>query len=193
MRGKRPGSRAYRRSDRLIPAYAGKTSRALKGMSVTPAHPRVCGENAVEGALGVSGLGSSPRMRGKPSPLTRPWMNPRLIPAYAGKTMARARNSGLARAHPRVCGENRVRASLRLPWVGSSPRMRGKHAVREYSDPRGRLIPAYAGKTQVRKRACAISRAHPRVCGENPYSYNLRTPERGSSPRMRGKHAYLYT
>ena len=92
-------------------------------------------------------------------------------------------------AHPRVCGENR-RLRRREPLRrGSSPRVRGKlHRVAQAHQRRG-LIPACAGKTvSAVKRAGAVA-AHPCVCGENGGGAHGLLRRRGSSPRVRGKHA----
>ena len=53
----------------LIPACAGKTWARSAGVMRRPAHPRVCGENG--GVVRVEGAreGSSPRVRGKLSPI----------------------------------------------------------------------------------------------------------------------------
>ena len=73
--------------------------------------------------------------------------------------------------------------------LGSSPRMRGKHA-REYFDlGRYGLIPAYAGKTRAAVRESRTRRAHPRVCGENHSVCAAQRAGSGSSPRMRGKRS----
>ena len=89
-----------------IPAYAGKTSGRFPARRWGQEHPRVCGENVVQVALG-----------NLPS---------RNIPAYAGKT-GKAGNGTIATAeHPRVCGENQTETGKRLWGEGTSPRMRGK-------------------------------------------------------------------
>ena len=49
----------------LIPAWAGKTRRATTIGSHAGAHPRVGGENGRCGSAGLTGIGSSPRGRGK--------------------------------------------------------------------------------------------------------------------------------
>ena len=49
----------------LIPACAGKTASFPATSDLTPAHPRVCGENVVIFLGFLSGGGSSPRVRGK--------------------------------------------------------------------------------------------------------------------------------
>ena len=71
--------------------------------------------------------------------------------------------------------------------VGSSPRVRGKHARIE-RDPGGAgLIPARAGKTLTEARASFVTWAHPRACGENQVITTACAQLPGSSPRVRGK------
>ena len=93
------------------------------------AHPRVGGENFVEPGLPASGAGSSPRGRGKQPMVRNGRIHGGLIPAWAGKTTYRAGVQLTARAHPRVGGENSVRARKALASPGSSPRGRGKPCV----------------------------------------------------------------
>ena len=91
--------------------------------------------------------GSSPRGRGKPVDGAFGELGPRLIPAWAGKTILILVHYCNARAHPRVGGENVDFCPREIPPEGSSPRGRGKliSRVRSYADER--LIPAWAGKT----------------------------------------------
>ena len=167
VRGKRASAQLKAGEAGLIPACAGKTPRDPRRSSLGPAHPRVCGENSRPPQPWYGTAGSSPRVRGKPRPLIMPWMNPRLIPACAGKTSSYERATARSGAHPRVCGEN-PRASLSsVCSEGSSPRVRGKLDRRDRLNPSAGLIPACAGKTDRRSDNCAAMAAHPRVCGEN--------------------------
>ena len=69
------------------------------------------------------------------------------IPAYAGKTGRSGAAGAVAKEHPRVCGENADFAGSGVYPLGTSPRMRGKHA-RGIANPKmPGNIPAYAGKT----------------------------------------------
>ena len=105
-RGKRrlPGTAGF--DERLIPAHAGKTTRASTRPSMIAAHPRSRGEN-VEGCFdAVLEAGSSPLTRGKRLREQAQQARRRLIPAHAGKT---ALSHGITRAlpaHPRSRGEN---------------------------------------------------------------------------------------
>ena len=71
--------------------------------------------------------------------------------------------------------------------TGSSPRVRGKLQGDGVGVVSGRLIPARAGKTPVRRRRVARRPAHPRACGENARPTTSTAPPPGSSPRVRGK------
>ena len=75
-------------------------------MSITGAHPRVCGENGPGQAWAETVAGSSPRVRGKQPADFPKGISDRLIPACAGKTFADDAAAGGLGAHPRVCGEN---------------------------------------------------------------------------------------
>ena len=147
----------------------------------------MCGENRVAASIPAVKPGSSPRVRGKRCPAALAIVRGGLIPACAGKTNQRAASARVARAHPRVCGENENRDRRRLTLYGSSPRVRGKqaHVTMRFSNEG--LIPACAGKTCPPPPRAYQSPAHPRVCGENPSPTCRPQHPRGSSPRVRGK------
>ena len=113
----------------------------------------------------------------------------RNIPAYAGKTCPILAKASFTPEHPRVCGENRVPVMMCTVLRGTSPRMRGKPfawSARIFGE---RNIPAYAGKTRYANICWLTPKEHPRVCGENSSQLRLPNPQRGTSPRMRGKLA----
>ena len=86
-----------------------------------------------------------------------------------------------------MCGENDQGVGGLNAVPGSSPRVRGKHALTLENHRAVRLIPACAGKTAQSTWMPAPRWAHPRVCGENA-GYSERHVRRwGSSPRVRGK------
>ena len=188
-RGKRVEGGGRQRCQRLIPAWAGKTrgyGRADRGLT---AHPRVGGENVTQLAPGELSNGSSPRGRGKLLVGVGGRLRPRLIPAWAGKTMTAIEARACSGAHPRVGGEN-VGGPLAVFGVpGSSPRGRGKRERSGLLARPGGLIPAWAGKTPAGSRSGSACRAHPRVGGENPARPASTTARQGSSPRGRGKPA----
>ena len=173
----------------LIPAHAGKTSECTLMGRFPQAHPRACGENCEKRQRGDEKSGSSPRMRGKLVLRPTACLMGRLIPAHAGKTEGGGVVSRRGPAHPRACGENFEHVGETVPFVGSSPRMRGKHIPLLSRPGSSRLIPAHAGKTRSDHRLSCHRQAHPRACGENPTTTQKHQPREGSSPRMRGKQS----
>ena len=97
-----------------------------------------------------------------------------------------------ASAHPRACGENVTASDVIRIDGGSSPRVRGKRRQSRRRFRQRGLIPARAGKTAPRARSRRARPAHPRACGENHKWHATILSVQGSSPRVRGKHAYRY-
>ena len=91
---------------RITPACAGKTLAHLLAGGVKEDHPRVCGENFAAQVPEAKGMGSPPRVRGKPDSLRHGFHRAGITPACAGKTSSRACLDCLLKDHPRVCGEN---------------------------------------------------------------------------------------
>ena len=134
MRGKRTCSFVMSAASRITPADAGKTLFPPTYFLDFPDHPRGCGENrhnrsAQAGACGItpadagktgcqsgfvlSAIGSPPRMRGKRFQAEKQPQGSRITPADAGKTQPCARRHGKPEDHPRGCGENSRRYSVR--------------------------------------------------------------------------------
>ena len=152
---------------RLIPAWAGKTSWRLAPPRDRGAHPRVGGENLICRDHRRVLCGSSPRGRGKPHCSDQRTLRGGLIPAWAGKTSTGSVLPDGCRAHPRVGGENAIMTVISGALTGSSPRGRGKQFGGFGVDAGLRLIPAWAGKTSAFDAARSARAAHPRVGGEN--------------------------
>ena len=131
----------------LIPAHAGKTTSVRCQLDNVWAHPRSRGENDALSGASSAWKGSSPLTRGKQGADGGAHGRPGLIPAHAGKTVARRRPTRPVSAHPRSRGENPSLRKARSHSRGSSPLTRGKHGG-QVGDvfPPG-LIPAHAGKT----------------------------------------------
>ena len=187
MRGKRSSLHSNLVEDGLIPAHAGKTTKAQEIATQWPAHPRACGENEAPIDKRGRAVGSSPRMRGKRALTLETVYRCGLIPAHAGKTITKLKMLFERWAHPRACGENLSVNGNGVRCKGSSPRMRGKLSAARPATSNIGLIPAHAGKT--RSLCCDRSAywAHPRACGENSARGRRASIPRGSSPRMRGK------
>ena len=138
-------------------------------------------------ARGVAYDGSSPLTRGKRFHVERGPVLTRLIPAHAGKTRPEGGDGTRCPAHPRSRGENGSQTRAGSQPLGSSPLTRGKPRHHGPDGGVGRLIPAHAGKTLVRRRPGRVRRAHPRSRGENHQEVTLVGACAGSSPLTRGK------
>ena len=171
----------------LIPAHAGKTSRALSALGNLGAHPRSRGENPKPPYGLVRARGSSPLTRGKRPPPSRLPSDLGLIPAHAGKTRVVGVHDAVSWAHPRSRGENSTQLRRDIWNRGSSPLTRGKR-VDAVPDVRASgLIPAHAGKTERGDVGPLSGGAHPRSRGENYPISPAAHPRTGSSPLTRGK------
>ena len=65
--------------------------------------------------------------------------------------------------------------------------MRGKVHDRHLCSGKGRITPAYAGKSPRNRSPQWLCRDHPRLCGEKPNVAVITSAFRGSPPPMRGK------
>ena len=187
VRGKRAVAPKVRGPEGLIPACAGKTMFDTIRLLRCWAHPRVCGENARPLSRWSTTPGSSPRVRGKLGTIQDENAGAGLIPACAGKTAPGSGRSPARRAHPRVCGENAFFEGGSVLAGGSSPRVRGKRALRSSSVYTPGLIPACAGKTgETLQTVASQYGSSPRVRGKHART-RPQTPQRGLIPACAGK------
>ena len=110
-----------------------------------------------------------------------------ITPACAGKTSLFRKFPQAFKDHPRVCGENLLRRRTCLLYLGSPPRVRGKHYLPRLCAFPGGITPACAGKTNSFKLNKRRPQDHPRVCGENMSLFMDWMFIWGSPPRVRGK------
>ena len=176
---------------RIIPAYAGSTSRRCSGSSPASDHPRIRGEHFSKPGLDVSQAGSSPHTRGAHRHVQAVFFVNRIIPAYAGSTPSTSGQIGGDADHPRIRGEHHTALKTTILAFGSSPHTRGApaHVWRACATPR--IIPAYAGSTQRWHLRRIRSPDHPRIRGEHSLDREAgRRAERiipayaGSTPRV---------
>ena len=132
-------------------------------------HPRIRGEHVKNGTFSTGMVGSSPHTRGALFDNGVCRIVAGIIPAYAGSTLSRRAQAGMAADHPRIRGEH-------MPWgdsggqhPGSSPHTRGAHFVVSSAARRSRIIPAYAGSTHRRRQFLERQWDHPRIRGEHAW------------------------
>ena len=187
-RGKRP--RIARREIVFgpIPANTGETLPIYQSCVAYRAYPREHGGNGVIDFIDHWIGGLSPRTRGKPAMALSGSMTRGPIPANTGETVRLRIVVQLDRAYPREHGGNGCCDSDPAANPGLSPRTRGKLVIEVLGRAERGPIPANTGETVFRGRALASMRAYPREHGGNATVHNISTPERGLSPRTRGKH-----
>ena len=131
--------------------------------------------------------GLSPRVRGKRVVPQQRQAVVRSIPACAGE--ASPASPGRCRwwVYPRVCGGSAVTDGADGAGVGLSPRVRGKRGRHPRPPSATRSIPACAGEASPTGGAQSGGGVYPRVCGGSVVGIHARRPQRGLSPRVRGK------
>ena len=151
----------------LIPAGAGTTNcRALR-LYPYGAHPRRCGDHLTVPPGKSNAYGSSPQVRGPHNTAFRAYTRRGLIPAGAGTTGNEFSGDVSVGAHPRRCGDHDIATNTFTAPGGSSPQVRGPLATALLASCQARLIPAGAGTTSRPCPIAALSRAHPRRCGDH--------------------------
>ena len=130
-------------------------------------HPRLRGENMEAMESRFSQVGSSPLTRGKLYQVNIKSNSKRIIPAYAGKTLIVMIRQVCRQDHPRLRGENWLEPEPVQTGEGSSPLTRGKLPFHMVDVKDLRIIPAYAGKTFLKRLDWRTKKDHPRLRGEN--------------------------
>ena len=185
-RGARPRRPGRPVPGRIIPAYAGSTSRSGTSAEGTSDHPRIRGEHPGRGFDAVPYGGSSPHTRGAPRAPRHYRLGARIIPAYAGSTSVCLTNRIDSWDHPRIRGEHPWFIDSRGWLAGSSPHTRGARWRRSRGGGVRRIIPAYAGSTCADRSAPILMTDHPRIRGEHLTKAGSARVRVGSSPHTRG-------
>jgi len=186
-RGRRGTPRPRCGDDGWIPAGAGETEPPPRSRDRARVDPRGGGGDSLSTSEAVPARGGSPRGRGRPSIVLVDDPGGGWIPAGAGETPRQTGSSHRQRVDPRGGGgDMRVGGSYtRTP--GGSPRGRGRLAERSgRRDPPG-WIPAGAGETASHASRNVDCRVDPRGGGGDRHMGVLKRPEKGGSPRGRGR------
>ena len=171
---------------RIIPAYAGSTSRNRPTPSPAKDHPRIRGEHRGEGGKAMIPAGSSPHTRGARVRHRRHLRRGGIIPAYAGSTGNFTAHFATAADHPRIRGEHSHVSAMAPTCRGSSPHTRGAQQGEGVRVDARRIIPAYAGSTPSRPVSRTSVTDHPRIRGEHFEVGVGQVLDGGSSPHTRG-------
>ena len=185
-RGAPAAGAPLRTTPRIIPAYAGSTTRSWPPAGRVADHPRIRGEHRVDIGDRRLGRGSSPHTRGARSLIGSSFRSIGIIPAYAGSTSGSVSRETSSSDHPRIRGEHFGDPRILRVAHGSSPHTRGApHSVGERAIAL-RIIPAYAGSTGLSGDLAPLVQDHPRIRGEHGIDILGRRVAKGSSPHTRG-------
>jgi len=187
VRGIRQSFFLFGECGRFIPAGAGNTAPSTVMFTTTRFIPAGAGNTYTRRLKTPYKSGSSPRVRGIPTPANSFKPNVRFIPAGAGNTRrTSSRGAAQSGSSPRVRGIRRWRPP---PWRTSTVHPRGCGEYGEIiceEEARERFIPAGAGNTKRVGRMASSQTVHPRGCGEYKFDGGDNDPAFGSSPRVRG-------
>ncbi len=171
----------------IIPACAGSTLGMGNWCRFRWDHPRMCGEHKSMAFCVGTLRGSSPHVRG-----ALVWSCPYcghsgIIPACAGSTRYSTTGKQGRRDHPRMCGEHGGVNNYNNPTLGSSPHVRGAHAMTGEKTQVYGIIPACAGSTRPNLDCPRLwGGDHPRMYGEHDNQQPDAYRPVGSSPHVRG-------
>ena len=185
-RGTRFGPWRSAAISRFIPADAGNTRHAQRGLFPLAVYPRGRGEHAFRTRLAVACAGLSPRTRGTQCAGLAASPEHRFIPADAGNTRFSAKDPNGGAVYPRGRGEHQASALRSNTLTGLSPRTRGTLLKLRVELIVIRFIPADAGNTTVPRGELLLMAVYPRGRGEHDRLVIFFTSTGGLSPRTRG-------
>ena len=131
-------------------------------------------------------VGSSPHTRGAQQESILFVRHTRIIPAYAGSTLANFPVESADWDHPRIRGEHLRSVVPSFGYCGSSPHTRGARVQHQPVKAQPRIIPAYAGSTRIHRNVAELIADHPRIRGEHGTAEIAERLDSGSSPHTRG-------
>ena len=186
-RGKASHSPEAVTARRITPAWAGKSWPGYTAPCRFRDHPRMGGEKLSLLSVTDGQGGSPPHGRGKGKNRIIPILDPRITPAWAGKSGFVRDRAAKPQDHPRMGGEKCYVGESQNNETGSPPHGRGKDpAVFSTGDEDG-ITPAWAGKRSICRRSRFCRQDHPRMGGEKFSIPACASMSCGSPPHGRGK------
>ena len=173
-----------------IPAYAGRTGCPKNPARLRQKHPRIRGENTPQHLAGGRITETSPHTRGEHRRSVFMRARQGNIPAYAGRTDAKAEKTAQLEKHPRIRGENVEALFGSASILETSPHTRGEPGNVLIPLKIAGNIPAYAGRTIGVKDSEVSYQKHPRIRGENAVAALTEYARAETSPHTRGEPAF---
>ncbi len=132
-------------------------------------------------------IGSPPHARGRRAGRDANRVVAGITPACAGKTCPRPGQAASMTDHPRMRGEDQLKAHIAKLKEGSPPHARGRRSARRSLSVGRRITPACAGKTPTANVDNHFVMDHPRMRGEDFQSTRVADVSPGSPPHARGR------
>ena len=151
---------------RITPACAGRRDAVKEYGTKVRDHPRVRGEKLEDVKQMTEAGGSPPRARGEVKYDVKVGEEGRITPACAGRSRSGSGSPAPEKDHPRVRGEKKSASFFPIGVPGSPPRARGEGYQTTVLFHAHRITPACAGRRELSRFACGMSKDHPRVRGE---------------------------
>ena len=172
--------------NRITPACAGNSKKSSVDAMFNGDHPRLRGEQITRHHHFRTGEGSPPLARGTDGLATIVGARHRITPACAGNSRSRQSSYTRYRDHPRLRGEQPVRAD-EIAWRGGSPPLaRGTVLHSGSFQSFAGITPACAGNRLQPLSAMNKVKDHPRLRGEQIFLALALWLVVGSPPLARG-------
>ncbi len=138
----------------------------------------------------AAGRVRSPRVRSRRRPTNLDLLSNGIISACAEQTHQGLSARTDSTDHLRVCGADCPFGVCILSKLGSSPRVRSRHALILPPQSKGRIISACAEQTKAFCKRPRGTWDHLRVCGADGHGYRRTDIQTGSSPRVRSRRPW---
>ena len=176
-------------TDRITPAWAGKSAVPAGYFSGKGDHPRMGGEKILAASKNNTERGSPPHGRGKVETMRSASMRIGITPAWAGKRFETVKTTITGWDHPRMGGEKIASWTVCNVSMGSPPHGRGKAPALQPWRLSPGITPAWAGKSIQSGGPLYPAWDHPRMGGEKERLARCAAWAEGSPPHGRGKDA----
>ncbi|KRM34731.1 hypothetical protein FC44_GL000775 [Lactobacillus intestinalis DSM 6629] len=110
---------------RITPTCVGNTQELYSALHTSRDHPHVCGEYSTVFHQKISKKGSPPRVWGIHATSGTGTFFYGITPTCVGNTSNASEGLTIIEDHPHVCGEYSYQTAIKLPAIGSPPRVWG--------------------------------------------------------------------
>ena len=150
-------------------------------------HPHACGDDTSAARIPPAISGSPPRVWGRRDPPQRRRRQRRFTPTRVGTTWTTRWRRRSRTVHPHACGDDYSVTLAGSGYVGSPPRVWGRHHVAVGVRVGERFTPTRVGTTATPPEARRRNAVHPHACGDDGEPDHRLVAHHGSPPRVWGR------